>query len=345
LRQVKLLNHGGRLNRAAQEFNIPVDDWIDLSTGINPDHWPIPAIPEDCFTRLPETDDGLIDAAQQYYQADNFLPVAGSQSAIQLLPKLRSKSTVAVPETGYAEHAYHWQLAGHDIIFYNTADIDKIISDVDVLIIINPNNPTGESYTQKTLLKWHKELQSHHGWLIVDEAFIDCDTTDSLVAHSQQSGLIVLRSIGKFFGLAGIRSGFIFADNMLLETINEKLGQWTLAGASRYLTKAALLDTGWQQQTITELKQSSTKISDLISTYSGCQPTGCYLFKTISHSDAEQLYALFASNGILVRLLDNKQGVRFGLPKKDQWQTVNDIFKKAFHQLHETKSEQAKKTA
>jgi len=340
-----LLDHGGRINSAAHEYNIPVEQWIDLSTGINPAHWPVPAIPQDCFTRLPETNDGLIAAAQQYYQANNLLPIAGSQAAIQLLPKLRSKSTVAVPETGYAEHAYHWQLAGHDIIYYKTTDIDKIISDIDVLIIINPNNPTGEPYTQEQLLQWHQVLQSHHGWLIVDEAFIDCDPTNSLVTHSQKNGLIVLRSIGKFFGLAGIRSGFIFADNILLKIINEKLGQWTLTGTSRYLTKTALLDTDWHQQAISELKQASNKIDELITAHSGCQPTGCCLFKTIKHSNAEQLYTLFAANGILVRLLDNKQGVRFGLPKSDQWGRVNNVFKKVFNQLQDMKSAQDRKTA
>jgi len=340
-----LLEHGGRLNKAAQEYNIPVEDWIDLSSGINPSHWPVPSIPSDCFTRLPETDDGLIEAAEQYYQTDNLLPVAGSQAVIQILPQLRYKSKVAVPETGYAEHAYQWQTAGHEIIFYKTNDIDKIISDIDVLIIINPNNPTGETYTQEQLLKWHNILKTHHGWLIVDEAFIDCDTTDSLVKVSQQPGLIVLRSIGKFFGLAGIRSGFVFSDKNFLDKLNEKLGQWTLTGVSRYITKCALMDSNWQRQTVTQLKQSSDKIHNLIFSHSGCYPTGCYLFKTIKHQQAEELYKLFAENGILVRLLDNKQGIRFGLPKHDQWQIVSNIFEKVFNELQHMKPAQDRKTA
>lgn len=325
-----MLDHGGRLNNAAKKYQIPVENWIDLSTGINPDHWPVPVIPSECFTRLPETDDGLMEAAQQYYQVDNVLAVAGSQAAIQLLPRLRNKCKVAVPEVGYAEHAYQWLTAGHDVISYKTSVIENIINDIDVLVIINPNNPTGEIYTQIQLLQWHKMLQSRQGWLIVDEAFIDCNVINSLVSFSQQSGLIVLRSIGKYFGLAGVRSGFVFAEQELLESMNEMLGPWALTGVSRYVTKNALLDKTWQKKTKETLNESSEKMHDLIVKYSGVYPSGSCLFKTIMHVDAEQIFDSFAQKGLLVRLLDNKKGLRFGLPKENQWHDVNSIFERVF---------------
>ena len=340
-----MLDHGGRLNKAAKKYQIPVDSWIDLSTGINPDHWPVPSIPSDCFTRLPEVDDGLIEAAQQYYQADNVLAVAGSQAAIQLLPRLREKSKVAVPEVGYAEHAYQWQAAGHDVVFYKAHDIENIINDIDVLILINPNNPTGEVYTREQLLKWHQKLQSHQGWLIVDEAFIDCESINSLLDFSQQPGLIVLRSIGKFFGLAGVRSGFVFAEQSLLEKMNEILGPWALSGVSRYITKKALIDTIWQEQTKKSLKQSSQTMHDLIITNTGITPTGTVLFKTIMHPQAEQVFELFAQQGLLVRLLDNKQGIRIGLPKKDQWEKIRQVFQYVFSHVNQLEQTENRKTA
>jgi len=339
------LNHGGRLNSAAQEYNIPVEDWIDLSTGINPEHWPIPELPSVCFSRLPETDDGLIGAAQQYYQADNLLPVAGSQAAIQLLPLLRGKSRVAVPEIGYAEHAYQWKKSGHELVFYQTPDIEKIINDIDVLILINPNNPTGETYTREQSLRWHQVLQSQQGWLIVDEAFIDCNEANSLVSFSQQPGLIVLRSIGKFFGLAGVRSGFVFAEQTLLEEMNEKLGQWALSGISRYLTKKALLDTTWQQKNRVLLSRSSEMLHDLIVQKSGLTPSGTTLFKTLMHPQAEYIFELFAQQGVLIRLLDNKQGVRFGLPKKEEWLLIRSIFEQVFKRINKAEEIEKRKLA
>lgn len=330
-----MLNHGGCLNVAAKQFGIPIKNWIDLSTGINPNHWPIPTIPDKYFTRLPEDDDGLVEAAQKYYQADNLLPVAGSQSVIQLLPLLREKSKVAVPIIGYAEHGYQWQAAGHEVIFYKASDLDNIVNDVDVLIVINPNNPTGEIYTKKQLLAWHKILQSKQGWLIVDEAFTDTEEISSIVNMTHQSGLIVLRSVGKFFGLAGVRSGFVFAKKSFLEEINEKLGPWTLTGVSRYVTKMALLDSEWILNSKQALSQASDLMHNIILECSGIKPTGTKLFKTIIHVQAECIFELFAMQGIFVRLLDNKKGLRFGLPRDGDWEKVQQVFEFVFSQVNE----------
>lgn len=330
-----MLNHGGCLNIAAKQFSIPIEDWIDLSTGLNPNHWPIPNIPDNYFTRLPEEDDDLVAAAQKYYQVDNLLPVAGSQSVIQLLPLLRSKSKVAVPNIGYAEHAYQWQAAGHEVVFYTASSLNNIINDVDVVIVINPNNPTGESYTQKQLMIWHKKLQYKQGWLIVDEAFIDAEEISSLVQITHKSGLIVLRSIGKFFGLAGIRSGFVFAEQSFLEEINERLGPWALTGVSRYITTKALSDNDWVVSSKQILKRSSESMNKLIYECAGIDSSGTYLFKTIIHEQAERIAELFAMNGILVRLLDNKKGLRFGLPSNENWQKVERVFKSVFNEINE----------
>ena len=325
-----MLDHGGRLIQAAEKYQIPLENWIDLSTGINPDHWPIPQIPTDCFTRLPEVDDSLVAAAQKYFQVDNLLPVAGSQTAIQMLPRLRKKSRVAVPEVGYAEHAYQWQLAGHDVVSYKSSEIGNIISDVDVIILINPNNPTGETYSRKQLLNWHKHMQSHHGWLIVDEAFIDSEDYASMVELSNQSGLIVLRSIGKFFGLAGVRVGFVFAEIDLLNSLNEMTGHWPISGPSRYLTTKALLDTTWQEETIVNLNESSQAMYDLITSSLDIIPSGTNLFKTIMHEKAEYIFDLFARQGVLIRLLDNKKGIRLGLPCQKNWGKVFQVTESVF---------------
>src|SRR5690606_1500921 len=150
-------------------------------------------------------------AAASYYQTSQLIALPGSQAAIQLLPALRHQSCVGIIDPGYAEHAHCWQQAGHDVVRLSKAQINEELHAIDVLLIINPNNPTGETFTQQELLHWHQQLQQRGGWLIVDEAFIAATPEASLLAHSPLPGLIILRSLGKFFGLAGLRVGFVSA--------------------------------------------------------------------------------------------------------------------------------------
>ncbi len=315
--------HGGQLHRAAQIFSIPTEQWLDLSTGINPHGYPIPAIPAACWLRLPEADDGLIEAARQYYQCEQLLTCAGSQAAIALLPQLRKKSVVGVLSPAYSEHAYNWQQAGHSLLTLTPDTIDAHLHQLEVLIIINPNNPTGIHFSRPQLLHWHERLQRKNGWLIVDEAFIDADPANSLTALSPRSGLIILRSLGKFFGLAGLRCGFIITENQLLSLIEEKLGLWSLSHPSRYVATAALLDTAWQQQTRCALPKHSERLRQLLSEHF-LPPTGSNaLFQWITTPHAEKIYAQLARQGILVRLFNQPPSLRFGLPQNQtQWQRL-----------------------
>ncbi|MDH5517727.1 MAG: threonine-phosphate decarboxylase CobD [Gammaproteobacteria bacterium] len=340
-----MLQHGGRLKAVAKEYDMALDDWIDLSTGINPYHWPIPELPTSAFTRLPEDDDGLMQAVLQYYKSDLCLPVAGSQAAIQMLPRCRKKSTVAVPETGYAEHAWQWQSAGHDVVFYNEENIDSVINNADVAIIINPNNPTAKFYSPQQLLRWYQTLQSRQGWLIIDEAFIDCEQNNSLLGQADKPGLIVLRSVGKFFGLAGIRSGFVFADTALLEKMHKMQGPWALTGVSRLLTKMALLDTDWQDQAKQKLQTASAEFQQIIKECSGFAVNATQLFVTIFHPQAEQLYRMFAEHAVLVRLLDNKQGIRLGLADDTQQEQVCLVIRQVFDAINNERPTVSIKTA
>jgi len=197
----------------------------------------------------PEDDDGLERAAQLLHNAEAILPVAGSQAAIQALPVLRRPCNVGVLTPAYAEHAHAWQRAGHRVSALAAEAIDAVISQLDVLLIINPNNPTGAGFSVEQLLHWHQQLAERGGWLVVDEAFIDVTPEQSLALYSTRTGLIILRSLGKFFGLAGARLGFVCAQAELLAQLKNLLGPWTVNAPTRWLAKAALADTRWQQAT------------------------------------------------------------------------------------------------
>ncbi len=244
-----MLEHGGALRAAAARHGIPFDDWLDLSTGINPQGWPVPAVPAPVWRRLPEPGDGLETVAADYYGSPNPLPVAGSQAAIQALPLLREPGRAGVLALSYAEHAHAWRRAGHELEQLDVAMLAAAIERLDVLVLVNPNNPTGLRFDPATLLDWRARLAARGGWLVVDEAFVDATPESSLAAHVGQPGLIVLRSLGKFFGLAGARVGFVLGESVLLERLADRLGPWAVSGPSRWVAARALADRDWQDRT------------------------------------------------------------------------------------------------
>lgn len=321
-----MLEHGGRLQAAATEYAIPLEQWLDLSTGINPLSWPVPMVPEQCWQRLPENEDGLLEAAQTFYGQQNLLLMSGSQAAIQGLPKLRGPSRVGVINPSYAEHAYQWQVEGHTVAFHELHEIPEVLDELDVLIIINPNNPTGDLLKQSQLLTWHAQLEQRGGWLIVDEAFMDSTQQHSLLNEKPRPGLIVLRSLGKFFGLAGLRVGAVFAEKNILNDLDEMQGPWPLSTASRWLAKQALLDTAWQQQTCKMLEESGQRLKLLLQQAGFDTVQGCGLFQWLLCDDAQQIQQWFASRGVLLRLYQQSASLRFGLPGLEaEWQRLGNL--------------------
>ena len=304
------LKHGGRLREAAKCYGIPEADWLDLSTGINPDGWPVPAIPAELWRNLPQHDDELADVACAYYRTSLLLPVSGSQAAIQALPALYKLGTVALAYPAYAEHEYAWQTQGHQILRTD----DLLHADADVVVVVNPNNPTGTTYRAEQLLALHERLKARGGLLVVDEAFIDATPDHSLAPYCPRPGLIVLRSLGKFFGLAGARVGFVLAEPSVLDALAEKLGPWPIAAPSRYVAKLALSDTVWQQTARHALHAAGLRLEEMLTRHGLAPSGGCSLFQWLSTADAASVHRQLAQQGILTRLFDQPSSLRFGLP-------------------------------
>lgn len=312
-----MLEHGGRLLRAAQRYGIAPADWLDLSTGINPEAWPVPAIPARAWHRLPEDDDGLVAVAREYYGAAESLAVAGSQAAIQALPWLRARSRVGVLAPGYAEHAHAWRQAGHAVELRSGEELFEQAGRYDVIVLIHPNNPGGDRYPREALLELHAQLAARGGWLLIDEAFMDATPEASLCADSERDGLVVLRSVGKFFGLAGARAGFVCAAPALLSALRERLGPWTLSGPSRHAVRLALADRDWQTRMRARLRSQGARLADALSAHGLAPSGGCAFFQWRCCQDAAELHEALARRGILTRLFDAPHSLRFGLPGDD----------------------------
>ncbi|MCL5975258.1 MAG: threonine-phosphate decarboxylase CobD [Gammaproteobacteria bacterium] len=314
-----MLNHGGRIHAYAKQYGIATNDWLDLSTGINPNGWPVPDfVPSSMWSRLPEDEDELIDQARTYYQCQHILPVAGSQAAIQMLPTLRSACRVAVLSPAYEEHRHCWQQVGHEVVALESFELEQQIEQFDVVVVVHPNNPSGETFDTTRLMKWHERLQKRGGWLIVDEAFIDVTPEHSLASHSAPMGLFVLRSLGKFFGLAGLRVGFVMAHPDLLTRLAEKIGPWSIASASRWIASQALADKNWHQQSRQYLPQHAQRLTELLGQYQLAPSGGCALFQWIKSAHAASIHHHLAQQGILCRLFDRPAALRFGLPATEQ---------------------------
>lgn len=320
-----MLDHGGRLREAAAHFNIPLTDWLDLSTGINPNPWPVPALPASCWQRLPEGNDGLEAAAASYYGNKNLLPVAGSQAAIQLLPTLLPRAVVACISPIYSEHPHAWQRAGHRLRFLQNALLPRALAAATPYVLLcNPNNPTGDRHPRAVAVDAAQQLKKRGGWLILDEAFIDPTPEESLTplaGTDEAPNLIVFRSLGKFFGLAGARVGFLFAAPDLLARMADAMGPWAVAGPSRELARQALQDLGWQAATRAALSAAGQRLHDMLQDLGEVRSTA--LFSTLTIHQSGECHEFLARRGILVRRFEQQPLLRFGLPGcETDWQRL-----------------------
>lgn len=312
------LLHGGGLRKAANDYGIPLQDWQDFSTAINPQPWPVPALPPHVWQRLPEENDGLLEAAACYYGNSSLLPVPGTQAVIETLPRLVVQRRVWVPAVGYQEHAYCWQKNGHTLKRYTQLPSPDTLQTGDIVVVINPNNPTGILHTVATLAPLISALKNVEGLLIVDEAFMDTTPTHSLLNAPLATHVMVMRSFGKFFGLAGLRLGFCFADPAWLQSLATALGPWAVNHPARWIAQQALADQDWQAQTRDQLQQARAGMMQRLQhALKGCEVTVRFtdLFITLQlHGrQANALHQHLAKQGLLTRLFCNENLLRIGV--------------------------------
>lgn len=311
-----MLEHGGRLKEAARRWGIPLEDWLDLSTGIAPWPYSLPPPPTAVWQRLPEEEDGLEAAAAAYYGTESLLALPGSQAAIMALPRLFAPGRVAMPSPLYAEHPAAWTAAGHELVSWEAA--------ADYAVLCNPNNPTGERLDRGELL----ERARHVRLLVVDEAFIDAEPGESLAGGMLPENIAVLRSLGKFFGLAGARAGFAIGAPTLLDRLRETLGPWAVSHPARWAARQALADTGWQAEQRERLGSASGRLGGLLRGAGLGESTGTALFRTLATPRAAGLHEALALRGILARLFAKPAALRLGLPgAESEWRRLEGTLK------------------
>lgn len=317
--------HGGRVDLAAQLHPDAPLPWIDLSTGINPIAYPIPPLPPEAFTRLPwgAELEALCEAAAEAYglpQGATILPTPGSEIAIRLAPRLLADAPgaqVGILAPTYGSHAAAWRAAGAQV--QELEALPGADASLDALVLVNPNNPDGRAVDVETLRSFAERWCAAGKRLVVDEAFADVRPELSLLGGAAlPRGAVVLRSLGKFFGLAGLRLGFVTMDAQDAAPWRDLLGDWAASGPACAVATRALRDTEWIAMTRQRLAADRRRLDETLTTAGLTACGGTDLFGLYQDKDGRDLVDGFARAGILIRgFTHGSNRYRFGLPGDD----------------------------
>ncbi len=316
----RAIAHGGRLQQARRRHPRAPEPFIDLSTGVNPVPYPFtPPLPE-CWRRLPEPESlAALEAAaaRAYAVTDPAMIVAapGTQPLIQLLPRLAPAAAVAIPAPTYAEHAAAWAAAGIEVhAAFPTTE--------RAAVVCNPNNPDGRRHAPAALAA----LAARLDLMVVDEAFADFEPGLSLAPVLPLPGVVVLRSFGKAYGLAGLRLGFALAEPARAARLRALLGPWPVSGPAIAVGAQALGDDAWRDAAAREAHASARRLDALLAAAGLAVLGGTALFRLAEAPDAAARADRLGEAGILVRTFDYAPTwLRFGLPPDETaWSRVQD---------------------
>jgi len=324
--------HGGRIDLAARLYPDAPQPWLDLSTGINPIAYPIPRIATETFARLPLTAelDELCAAAAEAYglpAGATMLPAPGSEIAIRLAPRVMAApgavARVGILAPTYGSHGAAWRAAKAEV--HDLTALPDPDAPLDVVVLVNPNNPDGRLIAPDALMEFAARWTSAGKRLVVDEAFGDLRPEMSLLRGADlPRGVVVLRSLGKFFGLAGLRLGFVTVNAGEAQPWRDLLGDWAASGPACTIATLALRDHAWSEATCSRLADDRRRLDRTLATAGLAAIGGTDLFGLYQSADGRDLVDLFARAGILIRGFERSpRQYRFGLPGDDAaWQRL-----------------------
>ncbi|PHQ99899.1 MAG: threonine-phosphate decarboxylase [Marinosulfonomonas sp.] len=298
-------DHGGGIDAARAEFGGARSKWLDLSTGINPVPYPIPAFEPDAWNALPDQTamDAVTTAARQFWDVPDdaaILAAPGASALIARIPYLAELGKVRVESCTYNEHEAAFRTAGWDV----SRDTPS------ARVIVSPNNPTGDYWTGT----------DQSPLLIVDESFCDLSPEKSRIDLAANSGTLILKSFGKFWGLAGLRLGFAIGDPALIENLANALGPWPVSGPALRIGAAALSDQVWAAQTRARLAGNAARLDTLMLAKGAEIQGGTDLFRLYRVDDAAAWQSRLAQHHIWSRIFPySKTWLRLGLPAPDRW--------------------------
>jgi cobalamin biosynthetic protein CobC len=322
------LSHGGDLAAARRLFPGAPEPFIDLSTGINPHSYPVPQLSSEVFGRLPEPSahDRLAAAAAMAYGApsrDHVVPAPGTQILLPVIAAQVAPDRAAVLGPTYGEFTRTAALAGHRVT--EVTDIARL-TDTDLAIVANPNNPDGRLLGRAELLDVAEALRPRGGLLVIDEAFMDVGPPEaSLCGEVGRGNIVVLRSLGKFYGLAGVRLGFALAAPNLASRIAAWLGPWAVSAPALAIGGAALTDAGWAEAMRERLAAEARRLDAMLAAAGFDVIGGTSLFRLVETRAAGDVFHQLGRTGFCVRrFADRPAWLRFGIPADEAgWERLS----------------------
>ncbi len=321
--------HGGRLIEARRRYPQAPAPFIDLSTGINPCSYPVGTLPPELLGRLPEPETlhRLQQAAACAYGADDpsmVVAAPGTQILISLLPYLLALPRATILGPTYGEHGAAWMAAGATVTIARGFEAFRSVAvrAAGAAILCNPNNPDGKLADRASLLELAGTLARQGGVLLVDEAFADLETPDpGLARFLPHPGLLILRSFGKSYGLAGLRLGFLLGDPEAVARIRLALGPWAVSGPALMAGCAGLSDRAWRDRMRVHLQEACERMDQLLGGAGFSLVGGTRLFRLFRGAQAQMAFETLAQAGILVRRFDHDpELLRLGLPASEpEW--------------------------
>ena len=311
-------DHGGNLADAMARYGGATEDWLDLSTGINPMAWPVGPISNAAWTRLPDksASDALLAAARRTYDIApeaEVIAAPGASALIRLMPRLAHPTTVAIPGPTYNEHAAAFVAEGWQVTEHPGPG-------VTAAVIVNPNNPDGRLWALEELQVMAEAMDL----LVVDESFMDPTPEGSMAAIAGREGLVILRSFGKFYGLAGLRLGFAITGPETARRLAELLGPWAVSGPALEIGAAALRDDDWAEAERTRLDRAVARLVKLAEQAGWRHVGGTTLFRTFDTPGAVAAQHRLAEHRIWSRVFPySGTWLRLGLPgTADEWERL-----------------------
>ena len=317
------LEHGGDLATARRLFPEAPQPFIDLSTGINPHPYPLPPLGVNVFARLPDSaaQVRLSAIAAETYGAPSAAHVVcapGTQVLLPLVAGLVHTGRAVILGPTYSEHRRAAAQAGHAVL--DARDVEEL-QGADLAVVVNPNNPDGRIIGKEALLALSDELNVRGGLLLVDEAFMDVGPLEaSLAGEIDRGNIVLLRSFGKFFGLAGLRLGFALAAPDLATKLNASLGPWAVSSPAIAIAERALADAVWIDATRIRLASAAKKLDQLLADAGLHVIGGTSLFRLVRTPRAKAIFQHLGASGIIVRhFREHPAWLRFGIPGDPHW--------------------------
>ena len=296
--------HGGNIKEVAGKYGIDELSIIDFSSNINP--LGLSASAREAIIRgidgvvnYPDSQSSALVhtlASHHSIAAENILTGNGATELIYLIPRALKPEKALIVAPAFSEYERALRLTGCKVDHFLLNEEKGFAIDTtplfaamekgyNVLWLASPSNPAGSLTPKKIILEIAHRAADLGITLIVDEAFIDYSESDSVKNEIHNfDNLIVLRSITKFFALAGLRIGYLFGHDKIIRNLKQYKEPWSLNSLGEAAALASISDKTYIEESLLVIEKERN-----------------YLIKELQHIRGIKLYSP-AANYILIKI-------------------------------------------